>query len=110
MHFFAVFLLLSFGTMATTMFFHHLFRIARDHWTMTLCLTGVALSWLAGFNMWTGFHVGLRYAWVGTTLTGVALAGTAMLLHALIGFFTGLDVKFHDEAEVMERHELKKVA
>ena len=109
-HFFAVFLLFAFGTMAATMFLHSMFSFLRDRWTYTACLTGIALSWLAGFNMWTGWHVGLRYDWVGITVTGLALAGSAMLAHALLGFFSGLDKKFHDQAEVMEVHELRKVA
>ena len=110
MHFFTAFLLFAFGTMASTMFLHHMFRINRDHWTVTSCLIGVAMSWLAGFSMWSNWGIHIRYDWVGTTLTGLALAGTALLLHTFLGFFSGLDRKFHDQAEVMEKHELRKVA
>ena len=110
MHFFAVFFLFAFGIMAMTMFLHHVFDIHRDRWTVTTSLTGVAMAWLAGFNMWTMWGVSLRYDWVGITLSGMALAGTALLLHTVLGFFSGLDRKLHDQAEVMEKHELKKVA
>ena len=110
MYFFTTFLLFAFGTMALTMTFHHLFKIHRDRWTMTSCFMGVAMAWLANFSMWPAFHVAVRYDWVGTTLTGFALAGTALLLHTFLGFFSGLDRKLHDQAEVMETHELRKVA
>ncbi len=71
---------------------------------------GVGLAWLADFNMWTGWNVAhLRYEWVGVTLTGVALGGTAVLFYAVAGFFAGLYRKFDDEAEQIERQQLSRV-
>ena len=63
--------------------------------------------------MWTSWHVGtLRYDWVGVTLTGVAVGGGALLLHALVGFFAGLHRKFDDEAQQIERGDadIRKIA
>jgi hypothetical protein len=71
---------------------------------------GVALAWLANLNMWAGWHItNLRDEWVGVTLTGIALGGTAVLLYALVCFFAGLFRKFDDEAEQIERHQLTRV-
>lgn len=61
--------------------------------------------------MWTSWHISdLRYGWVGVTLTGLALAGTALALHALVGAFFGLHRKLDDEAEQIERADLRRVA
>ncbi len=44
------------------------------------------------------------------TLTGVALGGAALLLYALYAFFVGLFRKFDDQAEQIEKTELRRVA
>ncbi len=109
MHVLAVFLLFAFGVMALTMFVHH--AVSHDHasWHFTASLVGVATAWLTGFSMWSSWHVHMRYDWVGITMTGLALAGTATFFHTVMGFFSGLDRKFHDQAKVLETHDLKKV-
>ena len=38
------------------------------------------------------------------------VAGTALLVHALLGCFAGLYRKFDDQAEQIERNELRRVA
>lgn len=110
MHVFAVFLFFSFAVMGITMFGERYLHHARELWVFTACALGVALAWLAGFDMWSLWHVGLRAGWVGTTLTGVALGGAATFLHAVTVFFTGLHRKLDDQAEVMEQHELRRAA
>ncbi len=110
MYVFAVFLFFSLGVMALTMAGSHYLHATRERWVLLACAVGVALAWLAAFDMWSGWHVALRYGWVGTTLTGFALGGSATLLHAVTGFFTGLHRKFDDQAEVMEQHELRRAA
>jgi hypothetical protein len=110
MHVFAVFVFFSFGVMGLTMFGERYLHHTRDRWVATAAVIGVALAWLAGFDMWTLWHVGLRADWIGTTLTGLALGGGATFLHSVTVFFTGLHRKLDDQAEVMEQHELRRAA
>jgi hypothetical protein len=105
-HFFALFLFFAFGVMGLTMLGERLYRRLREGRAFVSLGWGVALAWLANLSMWTGWAVGnLRYGWVGVTVTGLALGGSALLLHAILGFFAGLHRKFDDQAEQLERGE-----
>ena len=111
MHFFAVFLFLSFGVMGLTMLGERGYSRLREGRAFLSGGWGIALAWLANLNMWSGWGVGhLRYGWVGVTLTGLALGGAALVAHAVVSFFAGLHRKFNDQAEQIERTELRRVA
>lgn len=111
MYFFAVFFFLALGVMGLTMLGERGFRRLGEVRPLLAGAWGVGLAWLANFNMWSGWHVAnLRYEWVGVTLTGVALGGSALVLYAIVAFFVGLYRKFDDQAEQIERTELRKVA
>lgn len=111
MHFFAVFFFSCFGVMALTMLGERGYRRVREARPFLSGAWGIGLAWLANLNMWSAWGVGhLRYGWVGVTLTGLALGGTALLLHAIFGFFLGLHRKFDDEAEQLEKTELRRIA
>ncbi len=111
MHVFAVFLFFSFAVMALAMLGGRYLQHARERWAFSASVTGVALAWLANFNMWSAWNVGnLRYGWVGITLTGLALGGGAVFLHAVTVFFAGLHRKLDDQAEVMEQRDLRRAA
>ena len=114
MHFFAVFLFFSFGVMVLTMlgrltrvFGEPVYRFLRDGRALLAGVWGVGLAWLANLNMWLAWGIsGLRYDWVGVTLTGLALGGTAVLLLTVSGLFSGLYRKLDDEAEQIEKRDL----
>ena len=110
MHVFGIFLLYAFGVMGVTMFAARLHPRFHEMWAATAVMLGIGLAWAAGFDMWTYWSVSVRSAWVGETMTGVALGGSAVFLHALTGFFSSLHRKFADQAEVMERGQLRSVA
>ena len=111
MHFFAVFLFFSFAVMALTAVGERFYRRLREGRALTAAAWGVALAWLANMNMWAGWSVGhLRYAWVGVTVTGIALGGAALALHSLWSFFSGLYRKYDEQAEQIERTDLRRVA
>jgi hypothetical protein len=111
MHFFAVFLFLSFGVVALTLLGERGYGRLREGRPFVAGAWGVGLAWLANFNMWTGWNIGhLRYDWVGVTLTGLALGGAAVVTHSLVSFFSGLQRKFNDQAEQIERGDLRRIA
>jgi hypothetical protein len=111
MHFFALFLFFSFGVMALTMLGERGYRRLREARAFLALSWGVGLAWLANLNMWSGWSIGnLRYGWVGVTMTGLALGGVAVLGYAIFGLFAGLHRKFEDQAEEIERAELRRVA
>lgn len=111
MHFFAVFVLLSLGVTSLTVLGERGYRRWREARSLLAAGLGVALAWLANFDMWTGWAIpGLRYAWVGVTLTGLAIGGTALLGDAIYGFFAGMDRKLEDEADELEKSDLRRVA
>lgn len=100
MHFFAVILFMSLGVMGLSMLGERATRRFREGRTFIAGGWGVGLAWLANLNMWTSWGIGhLRYDWVGITLTGVAIGGTALLLYGIFGFFAGLYRKLDDQAE-----------
>lgn len=110
MHFFAVLLFLSLCVMGLTMLGERITRRVTEFRAFLAGGWGVGIAWLANVNMWTGWDVGhLRYAWVGVTLTGAALGGTALLFYAIVRFFAGLHRKFDDQAEQLERQVLSPV-
>lgn len=110
MHYFAVFFFFALAVMGITVMEERVTRRLADIRAALAVGWGVALAWLANLNMWSGWNVGhLRYAWVGVTLSGVALGGTALVLYAIVRFFTGLHRKFDDQADQLEHQELSKV-
>jgi hypothetical protein len=117
MRFLAVLLFLAFGVLALTSLTESLGGLIRAPWNrrdarpFLAGAWGIGLAWLANLNMWNGWKTGgLRYGWVGVTLTGVALGGTALLAQAILAFFAGLNRKLDDEAEQIERSELRRVS
>lgn len=111
MRFFATFVFFAFGVMLLTLLGERVYRRLREGRALMAGAWGVGLTWLANFDMWTGWQIAnLRYDWVGVTLTGVALGGTALLAYSILGFFFGLDRKFDDQAEQIEKSELRRVA
>ncbi|HZU80059.1 MAG TPA: hypothetical protein VE991_09100 [Acidimicrobiales bacterium] len=110
MHAFALFLFFSFGVMAMTMLGERYLHHDRERWVFVACAFGIGLAWLADLNMWTAWGIHLRYDWVGVTMTGLAMGGAATFVHSVTEFFSGLHRKFHDQAEVMEQHELRRAA
>lgn len=111
MTFFAVFLFFAFAVVGLTMLGGRGYRRFREARVAAAIFWGVGLAWLANFNMWTSWHVGdLRYQWVGVTVTGLALAGSALVLHSIIGSVASLHRKLEDEAEQIEQTQLRRVA
>jgi hypothetical protein len=86
-------------------------RDMRGRWTILLLVLGIGAAWIAGLDVWRLWHLPVRWGWVGTTLTGVMLAGLAMVWHELLGLFGGLGRKYQDEAARIEKTEgLRPVA
>lgn len=69
----------------------------RLHGIVTLGL-GIAGAFVLDYSLFEGFAVELREAWMGTLITGIALAGTAQLWRAVFARLT------HPAAATSERH------
>lgn len=111
MTFFAVFLFFSFAVVALTMLGARSYRRLHELRTFASIFWGVSLAWLANLNMWSAWHIGgLRYGWVGVTLTGIGIAGTALVLHAVTAGLSSLHRKLDDEADQIESAEIRRVA
>jgi hypothetical protein len=111
MTFLAVILFVALAVMALTSVGLRAFRRYSHIRTATAIFWGVSLAWLANLNMWTSWHIaGLRYGWVGVTVTGIAVAGTALVLSAATGTLASLRRKLEEQAEAIEATELRRVA
>lgn len=110
MHVFAVLFFFALAVMGIVMVGERFLRKFPDVTAALAILVGIGLAYAAGFDMWGAWGVHIRTLWLGEALTGVALGGSAMALRSMVGFFTGLFRKFNDQADAMERQELRRVA
>jgi hypothetical protein len=108
---FAVLALFGLGLYALLMIGHrYVDAIPEIHSFLTVGL-GIGLAWLADLNMWQLWNLPVRENWIGVTLTGLALAGIANFWHHVLGYVAGLERKYNDEAETLERTQgLRRVA
>lgn len=111
MHAFALVLFFSLAIMGLVLLGERAFSKVKESRTVSSLAVGVILAWLANLNIWALWQIGgLRFGWVGVTITGLALGGFSIFLYAIYGFFAGLHRKFEDQAMQMENSELKRVA
>ena len=105
MHVFSLFLFFALGV-TVSMVAERLLNTAEELRAVILVGLGV------------GFGVGGRFqpmvdvepapapaGWLGITLSGAFVGGGAYFWHVVLGFFSGLSRKFHDEAATLEKTE-----
>jgi hypothetical protein len=108
---FAVMAFFGLGLAVLVMVGHRYVTFAREGWALVAIAFGVGLAWLADLNMWREWGLHVREPWIGVTLTGLALAGTAYFWTEILGFFHGLERKYNDEAAALEKNQgLRQVA
>jgi hypothetical protein len=113
MYVFAIAALLSLGVLALAMLGRRFtYRNERpEMWMAVLVVLGIAAAWIADFNMWAEWGIGVRADWIGVTLSGLALAGLAQVWHEVVGLAAGLERKYNDEAATMEKaQDLRRIA
>jgi hypothetical protein len=111
MYVFGTFVLLALGIMGLTLFGERYVVRFRELGSVVAVGLGIAIAWLADFNLWAQWGLAVREAWIGTTLTGLALGGTAILAQVILSLFTGVSRKVSDEADALERRpELRSAA
>jgi len=111
MYVFATILLLGLAVWAVAMIVERWLSIAPEIWAIVLVALGVGAAWLADFDLFAMWGLPVRAAWIGTTLSGLAIAGLAYVWREVMGVLAGLLRKYHDEAAEMEtQHGLRRVA
>ena len=103
MHVFGLFVIFGLGVMALAMFAESILNVAKELRALVLVGLGVGLAWAVDFNLWSLWHFHARAGWLEVTLTGLFLGGAAYFWSVILGFFSGLLRKFHDEAATLEK-------
>jgi hypothetical protein len=99
MYTFAVVALLGLALMAVVNFLEDLVPgIDRIHTLFTFAL-GIAGAWALNYSMFSGFHVAVRDAWMGTWGTGLVLAAIGHAWRAVFGW-----LGYKEVGDAMERH------
>lgn len=111
MHAFGMIVLLGLAVVGVSAIAYRYLAIAREIWAVLLVGLGVGAAWLANFDLFGAWGLGVRDHAIAVTLTGLAIAGAGYFFNEVLGFFTGLHRKFSDEAETIEKAErLRRVA
>jgi hypothetical protein len=111
MYIFAIVVLLGLAVTAVSLLISRFVLMATELWALLVIALGVGVAWLADFNMFTAWNVGVRTDWIGITLTGLAVAGFGAAWYVVLRLFRGLERKFNDEAASFEKEKgLRRVA
>jgi hypothetical protein len=111
MHVFAILLLLGLGTAAVVNFADRFLAGLHQVWTIFAVGIGVGLAWLANFNVWNLWAFNVPEDWIGVTLTGLAIGGTAVVWREVVGLLASLFRKWTDEAATLEKgQDLRRIA
>ncbi|GIU93162.1 MAG: hypothetical protein KatS3mg011_2068 [Acidimicrobiia bacterium] len=108
---FALALFVGLGITALAMIFDRWLSRVPELWALVLVAVGIAVAWIAGFDMAALWGLDLRASWIGITLTGLVVGGMALFWRHFLGLLGSLFRKVADEAEEIERqHGLRRVA
>jgi hypothetical protein len=111
MYAFAIMTLLGLGVLAVARIFNRYVSLATELQALVLVLLGIGGAWLVNLSLFAAWGMPVRWAWVGTTLTGVIIAGVAYFWGVILDFFGGFARKAVDEAETLEKTQnLRRVA
>jgi hypothetical protein len=108
---FAILALLGVGTFAVAAFGERYLSFARELWAMVSVAFGIGLAWLADFDMFALWNVGVRERWIGITLSGLAIGAIAYVTYGAAHLLSAYTRKVTDEAAGIEKDKsLKRVA
>ena len=105
MYAFGMMVLMALAVYAVASVVNRYVEVAREFIAATNVLLGLGAAWLTKMDLYRMWSLPVRSAWIGTTMSGIAIGGLAMMWRESIAFMAGLERKFHDEAETMERAE-----
>jgi len=109
MYVFAIALLFGLGIMALSKLAARVLNT--ETWALTTVVLGIALAWLANFDVWSAWGVDVRASWIGVTLSGLAIGGIGFFWHVMLDYVESLYRKHVDEAVEFERtHNIRRVA
>lgn len=111
MYGFAVVVLLGLAVYAVASIVNRYVRVAREFIAATHVLLGLGAAWLGKMDLFSMWSAPARGPWIGLTLTGFAIGGFAIVWRESVEFMAGLERKFHDEAEALEKTQgIRRVA
>ena len=110
MYVFGIAVLLALGAFTVALFADRLLSIAHEFWAFVLVGFGIGLAWLADFDIFRLWNIGVREDWIGVTLTGLMIGGMAYVFHGAFHLGSVFTRKVADEAETLETQQLKRVA
>jgi hypothetical protein len=105
MYGFGVVVLLALAVYAVASIVNRNVQVAREFVAATHVLLGLGAAWLANVNLFNMWAAPVRNHGIGVILTGMAIGGFAIVWREGVEFMAGLERKFHDEAETLEKAE-----
>ena len=103
MYVFGILVLLGVGAFALAGFADRYISMAHEFWAMTCVAFGIGLAWLAGFNLWSLWHLAVRANWIGVTLSGLAIGAVAFATYGAAHMLSAFTRKVIDEAASIEK-------
>ena len=90
---------------------HRYLQLIPELWAFAFVALGVGAAWLADFDLFGAWNLTVRNAAIGTTLTGLLIAGGAWFWYEVLRFLSGLSRKVTDQAAVLEKEQhLRRVS
>lgn len=103
MHEFAILLFGGLITAKSVDFVRHLVRDMHKGVVLLVSgLIGVGYAFLASYSLYAAWGVSVRSSWVGTTMTGLFMAGIAGGWHELLEVMREWAHRYHGEATEIE--------
>ena len=111
MYVFAIAALLGLGVFALAMFGNRFVSLAYEFWAVVLVGFGIGAAWLADFDVFELWGIGVREPWIGITLTGLMIGGLGLVYRSVAHLAGMFARKVGDEAETIEKEKnLRRVA
>ncbi|MGW7534926.1 hypothetical protein [Amycolatopsis sp. NPDC054798] len=100
---FGMLVMLGLGIVALSAVAARWLTLARELWAVAFVVLGIAIAWIADFDLFGAWGIAVRSHGLGIVFTGLAVAGAAYFWREILLYFEGLSRKHTDEAQTIER-------